>query len=96
MAKDTTANWQVVDIASLPSDLRASYQAYKDAYATMKAQRDVFEAALRSALHYDDPNADKRLAIAYNFGKLSVAVVANDQKAKPAKGSVSLADIVKR
>ena len=95
MAKDTTANWQVVNVDTLPTDIRDAYDFYKEEYKAMKEARDVFEAALRKALADHTPKG-KRIAIAYNFGKLSVAVV--DDNAKPAASSkaVSLADIIKR
>lgn len=93
MAKDTTANWQVVDTNSLPSTISALYHDYKAAYAEMKREREEFEAALREAVPTPD---GKRLAIAYNFGKLSVAMVDDDKKASTAKGSVALSDLIRR
>lgn len=93
MANDK-ASWQTVNVDTLPTDIRDAYDGYKSAYTTMKEARDVFEAALRKALADHTPKG-KRIAIAYNFGKLSVAIV-DDTAKSTAKGSVSLADIAKR
>lgn len=93
MTNDTKANWQVIGIETLPTAIRNAYDSYKEAYKLMKAERDAFEAALRSAV---PAPVGKRLAIAYNFGKLSVAVVDDTTKPATAKGSVSLADLIRR
>lgn len=93
MANDK-ANWQNVNVETLPTDIREAYDSYKEAYKDMKACRDEFETALRSALASHTPKG-KRLAIAYNFGKLSVAIVDDEQRRAPAK-SISLADLVRR
>lgn len=93
MANDK-ANWQNVNVETLPTDIREAYDSYKDAYKDMKAARDEFETALRSALRDATPKG-KRLAIAYNFGKLSVALVDDDAKRAPTK-SISLSDLIKR
>lgn len=96
MAKSSTSTavWSTIDTASLPADISSAYRAYKDAYAVMKAAREAFELALRSAV--PQPSG-KRLAIAYNFGKLSVAIVDDDTPArKSAPASLSLADLAKR
>lgn len=85
------ANWQQLDVDTLPADLQEAYKAYKQAYAEMKRIRDGFEATLRNNVSLPK---GKRLAIAYNFGKLSVAVVDDDNR-KPASkaGSISLASL---
>ncbi len=96
MAKSTsTANWQNVDIATMPADIRKAYDAYKAAYTAMKADREAFESAMRSALASAMPKG-KRAVFGYNFGKLSLAVV-DDEPAKPsAKGAISLADLIRK
>lgn len=92
MVKDTSANWQVIDTSTLDIRTQEKYNEYKNQYRQMKEARGAFEDCLRDKVQLP---SGKRLAIAYNFGKLSVAVV--DAAAKPAaKGSVSLADIAKR
>ena len=93
MANDK-ANWQNVNVETLPTSIRDAYDAYKTAYAEMKAERDIFETLLRKALADHTPKG-KRLAIAYNFGKLSVAIVDDDAK-RPSAKSISLADLVRR
>lgn len=95
MAKDTSANWQVVNVETLPTAIRDAYDAYKTAYAEMKAERDTFETLMRKALADATPKG-KRLAIAYNFGKLSVAMVDDDRKASASPKSISLSDLIKR
>ena len=95
MAKDSTANWQVVNVDSLPTTIREHYDAYKAAYAAMKAARETFEVSMRTALMSATPKG-KRLAIAYNFGKLSVAMVDDDRKPAATSKSISLSDLVRR
>ncbi len=93
MANDK-ASWQTVNVDTLPTTIRDAYDGYKSAYATMKAERDTFETLLRKALADHTPKG-KRIAIAYNFGKLSVAIVDDEVRRAPAK-SISLADLIKR
>lgn len=95
MANDTKANWQNVDVETLPSTIREHYDAYKAAYAEMKEARGTFEVAMRTALMEATPKG-KRLAIAYNFGKLSVAIVEDDRKASASPKAISLSDLIKR
>ena len=94
MANDK-ANWQNVNVETLPSSIRDAYDNYKEAYKAMKDERDTFETALRSALASATPKG-KRIAIAYNFGKLSIAIVDDTTpKASTAK-ALNLADLIKR
>lgn len=92
---DVKASWQVVNTETLPTDIALAYKAYKSAYTTMKDARDEFEIALRAALRETTPKG-KRLAIAYNFGKLSVAIVDDDRKTASPRSAISLSDLVKR
>jgi hypothetical protein len=87
MAKtETKANWQTIDTATLPAPIAKQYANYKAAYAEMKAERKALEDALlthfkRAPVAHDlHVPAGKRLAYGYNFGKLSAAVVADDEK----------------
>lgn len=78
MAKPTsTLNWQTIDPATLSVPIQKQYARYKDAYREMKAERDAFETALRAEA---PAPAGMKLAIGYNFGKLSVAVAPDDGK----------------
>ena len=95
MAKDSNVQWSVIHTETLPADISAAYKSYKSAYAAMKDARDEFEIALRAALRDSTPKG-KRLAIAYNFGKLSVAIVDDDRKSASPKSAISLADLAKR
>lgn len=93
MAKTpSTLNWQTIDPATLSVPLQKQYARYKDAYREMKAERDAFEAAMREAA--PTPQGMK-LAIGYNFGKLSVALAPDDAKPATAKGTLSLSDFLK-
>ena len=94
MANDK-ASWQNVNVETLPTDIREAYDAYKAVYASMKEARDTFEIALRTALREHTPKG-KRLAIAYNFGKLSVAMVDDDRKVAASPKSISLSDLIRR
>jgi hypothetical protein len=89
MAK-TDAVWTELDVDALPADVKAAYEAYKDMYRQMKAQREAFESLCGANV----PDG-KRMVFGYNFGKLSAAIVDDDRKpakAKPAKQS--LADFI--
>ena len=90
MAKEkrTDAVWVEIDPASLNPDQAQAYAAYKEAYRVMKANRVGFEASMSRGV----PEG-QRMIFGYNFGKLSVAVVAEDRKeAKARTPKLSLAD----
>lgn len=88
MAKQpSTLNWQTIDSATLSTPIQKQYARYKEAYREMKAERDAFETALREQAALP---TGKKLAIGYNFGKLSFAVVDDDAKPATAKGATSL------
>lgn len=96
MAKiEAKADWHNVDIDSLPKTIRDEYDAYKRSYAEMKAAREAFESAMRTALASATP-AGKRLAFGYNFGKLSLAIVDAAPAKSPSAKAISLADLCKR
>lgn len=89
------ANWQNVNIETLPSSIRDAYDSYKKTYKAMKDERDTFETALRSYLA-PVTSKGKRIAIAYNFGKLSIAVVDDTTKAPSTAKAINLDDLIKR
>ena len=84
---DNKANWLSIDPSTLPAIIQEDYRIYKAKYAEAKQAREVFENALRKAVAAP---AGQRLAVNYNFGKLSVAFVTDDAKASP-RGTVSFA-----
>jgi hypothetical protein len=85
MAKQqSTAQWIELDPASLSDVAREAYAAYKATYKQMKTDREWFETCVSEAAELPE---GKRLVFGYNFGKLSVAVVDDDRKAKPAAKS---------
>lgn len=88
MTAKSDANWVELDPTTLPANLSAAYAEYKEAYKFMKAQREAFEQAMADAASVP---AGKRMVFGYNFGKLSVAIVADDRKAKPGKSAQTLA-----
>lgn len=94
MAKPSTstATWTQIDTASLPTPIAKQYANYKSAYAEMKAERLAFENAVTAMLSIP---TGKRAIFGYNFGKLSVAIVADDAKPKSASSAVSLASLIK-
>lgn len=85
MAK-SEANWVNIDPSTLTVELREAYEAYKAAYRVTKAKRDTFQDAMQDAAGLP---ASQRLVFGYNFGKLSIAIVAAEakvvSKAKPAQ-----------
>lgn len=88
MAKSpSTANWQTIDPATLPTQIAKQYANYKAAYVEMKAERKAFEDAVIAMLTIP---TGKRAVFGYNFGKLSLALVDDEAKPATAKGSLSL------
>lgn len=88
------AAWTEINPASLPTEIGAKHAAYKTAYQAMKDARQAFEDAMEAAAELPQ---GKRMIFGYNFGKLSVAVVDDDRKAKAApKGSLNLADFLRQ
>lgn len=83
---DIKATWHEIDPSTLQPAVAKLYLAYKSQYATMKKARDDFEASMRGAVELP---AGKRLAVAYNFGKLSVASV-DDTPRKASSKAMSL------
>lgn len=93
MAKPATnATWTQIDTDTLPTPIAKQYANYKSAYSEMKAERKAFEDALSALLTIP---AGKRAVFGYNFGKLSIAIVADDAKPKSASSAVSIASLIK-
>lgn len=87
----STANWLNVSLDDISIQARHQYEQYKAAYRLMKEAREAFEGTMTR----DNPVATgQRLVFGYNFGKLSLAVVADDQPRKQAKPKQSLADFL--
>lgn len=94
MAKrESTAVWQELDPATLQPEAEKAYAAYKVHYAAGKALKAKFEETMQANSGLN--GTPKRLAIAYNFGKLSVAVVDREAERGASKKAVSFADFVK-
>lgn len=93
MAKSpSTLAWQTIDPATLSVPIQKQYERYKAAYREMKLERDAFEQAMRDAAPIPQ---GMKLAIGYNFGKLSVALAPDDAKPTSAKGTLSLSDFLR-
>lgn len=91
MAK-TDATWIEIDPASLDDKAKVTYQAYKDMYRQAKEARAMFEEAMSEAANVPK---GMRMVFGYNFGKLSVAIVEDDRKAKKAASSkMSLSEYI--
>lgn len=86
------ANWLSIDPSTLPVAIAKQYANYKSSYAEMKAERVAFEDALRASVAAP---AGQRLAVNYNFGKLSVAFVPDDAKPASRSGAVSFATLAR-
>lgn len=77
-------DWVDIDPASLSAEQRNAYEAYKAKYREAKALRQAFEDTVQELAPHG-----KRIAVNYNFGKLSFAV-AEQEARKVAKGTISL------
>lgn len=87
MAKfEIKLDWTQVDVNTLDTGDRASYEAYKSAYRTMKEAREAFESGMQA-----NAPQGKRLVFGYNFGKLSVALDDAKDAPKAKSGTQSLA-----
>ena len=75
----------------LTAEQLAKYEAYKEAYASMKAIRTAFEDSMQAGVP-----AGYRLLCGYKFGKLSIAI--GEDTRRPIKASAnsigSLADFI--
>lgn len=90
MAHSTDAQWFEINVDTLSTEQRGTYDAYKALYREMKAQREAFEASMQAGV----PEGS-RMVFGYRFGKLSVAIVPDDRKPAKAKATTqSLADFL--
>lgn len=84
-AEPNAIEWTKIDPASLSADLRAAYDALREANKAASALRAVFEAKLTNAI---DPLDGEKVAFGYKFGSLSIAIVPAD---RPKRNSTALA-----
>ena len=82
--------WTQLDPASLSPELRAKYDAYKEAAKAANTLREAFEAAMTIAI---DPLATEKVVFGYRFGKLSLAIAPAD-KPRKSSAAISLADFI--
>ena len=94
MAKaQSEAQWQEIDPESLSDELRLAYELYKEKAREAARLRTEFEKGMNEALAEALP-AGHKVVFGYRFGKLSMAVVKDEGKAKP-QGKASLGDYLK-
>lgn len=84
MQNAVVSDWADLSMDALSPEARRAYDAYKAAYKQAKAARETFEGLARQAIPI---KPGYRLAFAYNFGKLRVAVV--EAKVEEPKGTAS-------
>ena len=82
--------WTQLDPFTLSPDLRAKYDAYKDAARHANTLREAFERAMTVAI---DPLDSEKVVFGYRFGKLSLAIAPADKPRKPS-AAVSLAEFI--
>ena len=87
----TGADWQTIDITSLPEDIAEHYYAYRQALDHANKLRQVFEDEANEAF---DVGSTNKLAFGYKFGKLSGAIV---PKSRPSSGrsAINLTSLAK-
>ena len=91
---ETKADFQTISVDRLEQEHQDNWASMKAAYSLYKDAKDSFEAGMRQASGLD--GTGNKLVFGYNFGKLSVAIVKDDGKAKTAAKPVqSLADFIK-
>ena len=87
MAKEKL-DWTNIEPGELPVMAQEAYDAYRAAYATMKAAKERFESTARE--HIPAPEG-KQVVFGYMFGKLAIALT--DAPAQPkAKAAGTLAE----
>lgn len=85
-------DWIAIDPASLSPELQAAYETLRESRRKAAQDRKAFEEMMQEAA----PEG-QRMVFGYNFGKLSIALVLGEAKAKaPVKGAVSLADFLRQ
>ena len=93
MATESKLVWNEIAADTLSGEVQTAYADYKRAYIIMKGARIHFEAELnnyaRSQGVIDD---EQELAVAYNFGKLSVAVAPKRER-KASRKAIGLSEI---
>ena len=82
--------WTQLDPSTLSPDLRAKYDAYKEAAKAANTLREAFERAMTVAI---DPLDNEKVVFGYRFGKLSLAIAPADKPRKPS-AAVSLAEFI--
>lgn len=73
------ADWHEINPATMKPAVQKAYVAYKAHYAAGKALKAAFEKAAIDAMEL--AGTGTTLAFGYNFGKLSMAVVPERDKA---------------
>lgn len=81
--------WIEIDAEGLD---REGAKLYRELKAAQKAAREAKEAFEEYVREGADVPKGKKLVFAYNFGKLSCAIVDDDGKAKASKPKQSLAE----
>lgn len=88
MAKSNDAVWVELDPASLDAGQSVAYEEYRRLRKLAGVAKGAFEQTMQVAIP-----VGQRMIFGYNFGRLSVAVVANDRPAsKPKATAKSLGD----
>ena len=82
--------WTQLDPSTLSPDLRAKYDAYKEAAKAANTLREAFERAMTVAI---DPLDNEKVVFGYRFGKLSLAIAPADKPRKPSAAG-SLAEFI--
>lgn len=90
----TDVTWKQVDVTTLSAPAQKLWSELKAKQAEARIAREAFEVALIATVAGELPQG-KRLAFGYKFGKLSIAVVADDKKAKPQAVPLTLAQTLK-
>ena len=91
MATNSTLTWTTLDLDTVPVEIATAHNAAKAQYLEYVALKKIFEAAVIKASGLPSSHT---LRFGYRFGGVSVAVDVADEP-KKAKGTKSLADIVK-
>jgi hypothetical protein len=92
--KVAKGDWTEVDTTTLPAQLSKPYSEYLAARKLAADKREAFEAVFKTALK-GRVQAGSKAVFGYNFGKLSMAIVPDDDKPKASAKAVSFNALTK-
>lgn len=86
----SASEWTEIDVETLPAQIKAAYNEYVAARKLASDKRTKFETAMSAAIKLP---SGKRPVFGHNFGKLSMAIVADTTTPKASSKAVSFSSL---